>query len=819
MRHPPSHRAACCVLLAVVACPVSTPLAAAEGFLVRDGQPRAEIVIAGKAPRTVVLAAEELQRFVEKISGAKLPIVTQPNDTKAAKVYVGRSAFTDTQGISANDLDYGAFRMVSGPGWLVLCGRDGDFAPPETYIGYERGRPKHFEKWDKLTGGKYGNPISAGRGYNARLKVWNQAERGSLNAVYAFLRMLGMRWYFPGELGEVTPKLRDIAIPKVAKTVRPDFAMRRLYFYYNTFSHDRSGEEALWQMRLGLNSGYQCFGCSGFGHGLRNVHSRDKSDPTMFALYAGKRSLESHWGAGAPCLSSEALFRSTVKYARAVLDAYPRPVAPVIDIAPVDGYASLCQCDLCKDKGTPERGWNGRMSDYVWGFINRVALELHKTHPDRQVNGLAYSGYQQPPLKIGRLSPNVRVVLCRWRANFDNPSTRHEFRKLTTAWLDKLPSKELYIWDYYLHSRPNRPWEGIPVYFPHIISDDLKFLKGKSRGEFIEVSRNWRAWGLKWHALAANHLNVYVTARLYWDADQDVDALLAEYYANFYGPAAKQMKAFVEYAEANYRNAAKDVKTIDRLTELLAAARKAAGDTVYSRRIALLTAYMKPLRERREQLAKGRKGVPKARAYFRHKADVKLDGKLDEPFWQGMATYRLRDIETGARPACATSFKVAWAEGSLYFGIVCQEPDTKKLNIGATRNEDTAIFEGDSIELLLETQTHAYYQIAITPTGAMIDLDRKKGLNTLWSSQAEVGAHIGKGRWTLEVRVPVAGESQESLDANNGVAGRRPSTTYPWYFNVCRQRMRKEGRQLSAFSPTGKPGFHVPMKFAELFVR
>jgi len=279
------------------------------------------------------------------------------------------------------------------------------------------------------------------------------------------------------------------------------------------------------------------------------------------------------------------------------------------------------------------------------------------------------------------------------------------------------------------------------------------------------------------------------------------------------------MRAFVEYAEANARNAAKDVKIIDRLTELLAAAHKAAGDTVYGKRVDLLVAYMAPLRRRRGQLAQGRKGVPKARAYFRHKADLKLDGKLDEPFWKGIHAYGLRETQTGAEAAYATSFKVAWAQGSLYFGIVCQEANTKNLNIGATKNEDTAIFEGDSIELLIETQTHAYYQIAITPTGAMIDLDRKKGLNMLWSSQAEVGAHVGKDRWTLEIRVPVAGGSQESIDANNGVSGRQPSGTYPWYFNVCRQRMRKTGRQLSAFSPTGKGHFHVPMKFAELHVR
>ena len=48
---------------------------AADAFLVKDGQPRAEIVIAENPPRTTRLAAQELQTYVEKISGARAVIV------------------------------------------------------------------------------------------------------------------------------------------------------------------------------------------------------------------------------------------------------------------------------------------------------------------------------------------------------------------------------------------------------------------------------------------------------------------------------------------------------------------------------------------------------------------------------------------------------------------------------------------------------------------------------------------------------------------------------------------------------------------------
>ena len=42
-----------------------------------------------------------------------------------------------------------------------------------------------------------------------------------------------------------------------------------------------------------------------------------------------------------------------------------------------------------------------------------------------------------------------------------------------------------------------------------------------------------------------------MTARLWWDVDQDIDALLNEYYDLYYGPASATMKSLYEYSEAN----------------------------------------------------------------------------------------------------------------------------------------------------------------------------------------------------------------------------------------------------------------------------
>lgn len=54
----------------------------------------------------------------------------------------------------------------------------------------------------------------------------------------------------------------------------------------------------------------------------------------------------------------------------------------------VDGFSYRIS-EEDSSQATPERGWAGSMSDYVWGYVDAVARELYKSHPDRMVSGLA----------------------------------------------------------------------------------------------------------------------------------------------------------------------------------------------------------------------------------------------------------------------------------------------------------------------------------------------------------------------------------------------------------------------------------------------
>ena len=98
---------------------------------------------------------------------------------------------------------------------------------------------------------------------------------------------------------------------------------------------------------------------------------------------------------------------------------------------PPDGYTAICQCELCEGKDTPERGYRGVLSDYVWDFVNRVAREVRKTHPDKMISNCAYGTYTLPPQNIDKLEPNVQVIIVGGRRpTNDRPEEREEIRKL-----------------------------------------------------------------------------------------------------------------------------------------------------------------------------------------------------------------------------------------------------------------------------------------------------------------------------------------------------------------------------------------------------
>jgi tetratricopeptide (TPR) repeat protein len=97
-----------------------------------------------------------------------------------------------------------------------------------------------------------------------------------------------------------------------------------------------------------------------------------------------------------------------------------------------------------------------------------------------------------------------------------------------------------------------------------------------------------------------------------------------------------------------------------------------------------------------------------------------------------------------------------------------------------------------------------------------VDLDRGASRDKWfsWDSNAEVATHLADDHWTIEIRLPI---TQDENDPLHQVIGSRPNKSLPWHINICRQRIREDGAEYSAFSPTGAEHFHDVMKFATFY--
>ncbi|WP_145048269.1 DUF4838 domain-containing protein [Lignipirellula cremea] len=498
-----------------------------------------------------------------------------------------------------------------------------------------------------------------------------------------------------------------------------------------------------------------------------------------------------------PAASSLSCSTSMPKYGRKPANQ-PTPISRIGQLR-----LRLCECEKCKGRSA---------SELVWGFADRVSREVYKTHPDRRITCGAYTTYIDAPDTIEKFSPN----LCVWIANAGRPlmeDSEHwtDYWNRVQKWQSKVaPGNILRLENNRYHIWGKGAPISYPVLHPRAAAKDLKALKGISLGDFGEQSQE----GGKFRAPGLEHVTLYVQSRFLWDADQDIDAVLDEYCALYYGPAAKTMKEAITFAEQNlaYKDQSRGrgkgspanvpLATNLHFRELLDQARQMAGDTVYGKRIAMLISELQPQneliamkREKEEALVQARAKAPVAVAI--NGADLSK-----------ATAYVLKDnMMPNDDPKVETTFRAGWDKDAILFDIVCKEPEMKKLHVSAD------VFSGDNVIIMLETPLHSpYYYLEINPDGAVAQGNPGKN----WLSLAEVKTERGTGFWRVQVRIPVVGENEATSDPRHRVAGMKPTAQAPWYFNVGRVRaIDLKKPELQAFSTT-RSGWHVPERFGKL---
>ena len=463
--------------------------------IVQDGQPKATVVTAAEASDKVRAAAEELRHYVTRMSGAELPMATDAEETRGAVILVGPSRLT-----AAMDIPSGLTAARREEGFAIRCRGD-----RLVLAGNDAG-PYH----------------------------------GTEYAVYELLRRLGVRWFMPGEFGEVVPARATIEVAEVEVTERPDFVMRNWWLHAQP---ELLEQERLWKLRNKMNPEIP-FAIPG-DSSARNVLPEGlyfKDHPDYFAMNPdGTRNPY------LPNLSSKEAVRIAAQTIKEYLRQHPE--ANSYGFAPDDGYPrDYTPETMARNQGFVTLGGRpgvpGEASTTEeWiTFVNDVTREVREEFPDVYIATNGYANRNDPPQGVVLDDHLVIMFAAIWSCTlhaYDDPHCWQKVRQgeLLRRWCELCDNVWIYGYNYQMLV------SGLtPLPETRKLRRDFPLMHRWGVMGFHDETRNvWAECGIA---------SRYLRAQLEWDAEADADAILRDFYAQWYGPAAEAMQAYNEALEA-----------------------------------------------------------------------------------------------------------------------------------------------------------------------------------------------------------------------------------------------------------------------------
>lgn len=468
--HRLSVRPAVILMASVLFC-VNMSLSAA-GTLFSGGKSRYRIVLSDAASTSEQTAAAELQRYIREISGAELPILTDLH-VKGPRVFVG---YNDRVGELLGQKDIGSL--------------------DETFTYESRGKD---------------------------IFIYGGSQRGTLYGVYTFLENeLGCRWYTPTYTK--VPKVAKWRFKKLSHSESPAIKYRYSN-YYEVANADEwcahNKQNYSWNASTNKYGNLEAYwSCHTMGLFVPEEEFFP-THPEYFALRGGQRK-----GSGQLCLSNPDVMKICRDRLLAVMDK--EPLYRIYSLSQKDNY-EFCECDECKKI---EERYGGHSGLILW-FVNQVADEVGKVHPDKYVGTFAYQYGRKPPVGIVPRD-NVVIRLCNIECCFAHPMDagcpqNESFMADLQGWKEIAP--HLFIWDYIVdYAQYLAPWPNFQVLGPN-----------------IKVFRDYNAIGIfeeaQYQSLASEfqEMKTWVVTKLLWNPEQDVNVLVEDFIEGFYGKAAPKV--------------------------------------------------------------------------------------------------------------------------------------------------------------------------------------------------------------------------------------------------------------------------------------
>lgn len=214
-----------------------------------------------------------------------------------------------------------------------------------------------------------------------------------------------------------------------------------------------------------------------------------------------------------------------------------------------DNEDCRCRCARCQ-RAREKYGDAGIMIV----FMNAMAKKLRQKFAekgkkfDKKLVTFAYCSTVEPPVKDGKpickqvipdeaLYIRYAPILANYAYGLEDEKQQESIRKQIEGW--SMLTKNIMIWDY------NVNYYDYFWYFPNLsyLQENIKTYQRMNARYIMKQGANNVA--PIWH----DELNAYLSSKLLWNVEADVDALAKEFVALYFGPGAEKVQAYIDEME------------------------------------------------------------------------------------------------------------------------------------------------------------------------------------------------------------------------------------------------------------------------------
>ena len=495
--------------------------AAANAAAIEFTPENTEVVIAPRSWKdqcVSLFAAREMTNFLSRAFGASVSIVDRLNPAKHSIV------------LGSNT-------------WSVAAGIDVANLPQEGFVMRTKGNAIYIAGLDENK-----NPWS---NHSAFL-------RATLFGVYEFLeKYVGCRFYFPGELGEIVPRVKSFAVPDVdvvnAPVFKERFFSRSVDTWYDPdYNERRYMALSCLRLRMQTRPIPSCHGLRSFKYVQRFGETHPeyfmmKKDGTRDIMDTGKPPLYKN---NKFCFSSKAFKEEIYQDVKAYLTGQPPESRGLekwgincryreyVDIMPEDGTVH-CYCPECTAAYAAAKDPKSESNEQIWGYTIDIAERLKREGVKGNVMQMAYGAYHNVPER--KIPDNVVVTVCN-NGSWVSPDRAERDYAQVKEWCDNVGKVKLYS-NCGKHDCLYLNVPDVPSSTPRSMARFYNRMAPMTRGALCSNKSDRAIYCV---------LNWYVFSRVAWYGHVDIDALLDEYYRLMFGAAAKPMKAIMEELERKW---------------------------------------------------------------------------------------------------------------------------------------------------------------------------------------------------------------------------------------------------------------------------